>query len=149
MDKGVSYARLEMGGTERFVPLRQQLGVTSFGMNLILLHAGARGRIHRHAKQEEVYLVLEGTLSLSIEGVERDMSAGELARVAPEVRRQLINRGPARLAILALGAAGEHVGRDGTAFVSWDSTEGAPPQETPLPEDLPPSERRHAGPPRT
>jgi mannose-6-phosphate isomerase-like protein (cupin superfamily) len=142
MDKGVSYARLEMGGTERFVSLRQQLGVTSFGMNLILLHAGARGRIHKHAKQEEVYLVLEGTLSLSIEGVERDMSAGELVRVAPEVRRQLINRGPARLAILALGAAGEHIGRDGTAYVSWDATDGAPPQETPLPEDLPVSERR-------
>jgi len=111
MNTGVSYARLEMGGTERFVPLRQQLGVTSFGMNLILLHAGARGRIHKHAKQEEVYLVLEGTLSLSIEGVERDMTAGELARVAPEVRRQLINRGPAR-------AAGPHgfarsVGRPG------------------------------------
>jgi mannose-6-phosphate isomerase-like protein (cupin superfamily) len=139
MDKGVSYARLEMSGTERFVPLRQQLGVTSFGMNLILLNAGARGRIHKHEKQEEVYLVLEGSLSLSIEGVERDMVAGELARVAPEVRRQLINRGPGRLAILALGAAGEHVGRDGTAFVSWEATEGAPPQETPLPEDLPAS----------
>ena len=142
MDKGVAYTKLDMSGTDRFVPLRQQLGVTSFGMNLILLHAGARGRIHKHAKQEEVYLVLEGTLSLSIEGVERDMSAGELARIAPEVRRQLINRGPARLAILALGAAGEHVGRDGTAFVSWDAKEGAPPQETPLPEDLPVSERR-------
>lgn len=142
MENGVSYARLEMGGTERFVALRQQLGVTSFGMNLILLHAGARGRIHRHAKQEEVYLVLEGTLSLSIEGVERDLGAGELVRVAPDVRRQLINRGPARVAILALGGAGEHVGRDGTAFVSWDAKDGAPPQETPLPEDLPVSERR-------
>ena len=70
------------------------------------------------------------------------MSAGELVRVAPEVRRQLINRGPARLAILALGAAGEHVGRDGTAYLSWDATEGAPPQETPLPEDLPEGEVR-------
>ena len=142
MNTGVSYARLEMGGTERFVSLRQQLGVTSFGMNLILLHAGARGRIHKHSKQEEVYLVLEGSLSLSIEGVERDMSAGELARVGPEVRRQLINRGPARLAILALGAAGEHIGRDGTAFVSWDAREGAPPQETLLPDDLPSGEVR-------
>ena len=142
MEKGVAYTRLAMDGKERFIPLRQQLGVTSFGMNLILMHAGARGRIHRHAKQEEVYLVLEGTLSLSIEGVERDLDVGELARIAPEVRRQIINRGPARLALLALGAAGEHVGRDGTAFVSWEATEGAPPQDTPLPEDLPASEIR-------
>ena len=142
MEKGVSYARLEMGGTERFVRLREQLGVSSFGLNLILMQPGARGRIHKHAKQEEVYLVLEGTLSLAIEGEERDLGVGELVRVAPEVRRQLINRGPGRLAILAMGAAGEHLGRDGTAFVSWDATVGAPPQETPLPEDLPESERR-------
>lgn len=142
MQKGVSYAKLEMDGSERFVSLRRALGVTSFGMNLILLEPGARGRIHRHETQEEVYLVLRGTLSLAIEGTERDVIEGELARVAPEVRRQLVNRGPGRLAILALGAAGEHVGRDGTAFVSWEATEGAPPQEIPLPEDLPPAERR-------
>jgi hypothetical protein len=43
MDQGVSYARLDMSGTERFVPLRQQLGVTSFGMNLI--HDGS-GTLH-------------------------------------------------------------------------------------------------------
>ena len=144
MEKGVSYTRLDTSGTERFVRLRDQLGVTSFGMNLILMHAGARGRIHKHAKQEEVYLVLEGTLSLSIEGVERDMVQGELVRVAPEIRRQIINRGPGRLAILAMGAAGDHVGRDGTAYVSWDATTGAPPQETPLPEDLPVSDLRTA-----
>ena len=142
MERGVTYAKLEPNGTDRFVALRQQLGVTSFGMNLIRLYPGARGRIHAHERQEEVYLVLEGTLSLVVEGVERDMSAGELARVAPEIRRQLVNRGPARLAVLALGAAGEHAGRDGIAFVAWDATSGAPPQEIPLPDDLAPDERR-------
>src|SRR5262245_35068885 len=103
MESGVSYARLDFNATERFQRLRDQLGVTSFGLNLILLHAGARGRIHRHARQEEVYLVLEGTLSLSIEGVERDMVKGEVARIAPDVRRQLVNRGPGRVVVLALG----------------------------------------------
>jgi uncharacterized cupin superfamily protein len=142
MDKGVSYARLDMNDTERFQRLRDQLGVTSFGMNLLRLNAGARGRIHKHATQEEVYLVLEGTLSLSVEGVERDLGVGEIVRVAPEVRRQLINRGPGRCVVFAMGAAGEHVGRDGTAFVSWDAKDGKPPQETPLPEDLPAEERR-------
>jgi uncharacterized cupin superfamily protein len=137
MEKGVSYGKLEMGGTERFVSLRQMLGVSSFGMNLILLQPGNRGRIHRHERQEEVYLVLEGTLSLAIDGVERDLGQGELARIAPEIRRQLINRGPGRLAILALGASGEHVGRDGVAYASWDAKQGAPPQQVPLPEDVP------------
>lgn len=142
MQEGVSFARLDLESAERFVRLREQLGVSSFGMNLILLRPGQRGRIHRHAKQEEVYLVLQGVLSLGVEGRERDLAQGEVARVGPEVRRQLVNRGPGLCAILGLGGAGEHVGRDGTAFVSWDAKEGAPPQETPLPEDLPPGELR-------
>jgi hypothetical protein len=70
------------------------------------------------------------------------MGASELARVGPEVRRQLVNRGPGRLSILALGGAGGHAGRDGIAYSSWDATDGASPQETPLPDDLPASELR-------
>ena len=142
MPDGVAYAKLDLDGTERFQRLRDVLGVSSFGINLITLQPGQRGRIHRHAKQEEVYLVLEGRLSLAIEGTERDLEQGELARVAPAVRRQLVNRGPGRCVVLGLGGAGEHVGRDGTGFVSWEATEGAPPQDIPLPEDLPASERR-------
>lgn len=144
MNPGTSFARLDFDTTERFVALRRDLGVTSFGMNLIVLQPGQRGRIHRHERQEEVYLVLRGVLSLSIEGLERDLGVGELARVAPELRRQLINRGPETLAILALGAAGTHDGRDGVAFPDWDSTTGGPPQEVALPDDLPEHERRAA-----
>lgn len=136
-ERSVQYARLQLDSTERFVSLRRALGVESFGMNLILLQAGERGRIHRHERQEEVYLVLEGTLSLGVEGEERDLGVGEMVRLGPAVRRQLVNRGPGRCAILALGGAGTHVGRDGVAFVAWDSETGAPPQEIPLPEDLP------------
>jgi len=142
MEQGVSYAKIETEGTERFFSLRRALGISSFGINLIQLQPGARGRIHVHREQEEVYLVLEGILSLAVGGDERDMRPGELARIAPDVRRQLVNRGPDRCVILALGGAGEHAGRDGIAFVSWDATEGAAPQEIPLPEDLPEHERR-------
>jgi hypothetical protein len=39
--------------------------------------------------------------------------------------------------LLALGGSGEHAGRDGEAFSSWEETEGRPPQEVPLPDDLP------------
>jgi mannose-6-phosphate isomerase-like protein (cupin superfamily) len=118
------------------VPLRRELGVTSFGINQIVFQPGQRGRIHRHGRQEEVYLVLEGTLTLLVEREESVLERGELVRVGPELRRQLVNRGPERLVVLALGGDGEHAGRDGEAFVSWDDTEGAPPQEVPLPEDL-------------
>ncbi|HEX4824408.1 MAG TPA: cupin domain-containing protein [Candidatus Polarisedimenticolaceae bacterium] len=143
MNSGVSTARLDLAsGTERFQRLAQELGITSFGINLIRLQPGNRGRIHKHATQEEVYLVLEGTLSLVVDGAERDMTKGEIARVAPDVKRQLVNRGPGRCVVLAMGGQNEHVGKDGTAFVSWDAKEGKPPLETPLPEDLPASELR-------
>src|SRR4051812_3609348 len=63
MESGVAFARLDPDAEERFLPLRRMLGVTSFGLNQILLRPGQRGRIHRHTRQEEVYIVLAGTLT--------------------------------------------------------------------------------------
>jgi mannose-6-phosphate isomerase-like protein (cupin superfamily) len=135
MESGVSFAALDPGTEERFLPLRRMLGVTSFGLNQIVLRPGQRGRIHRHRDQEEVYLVLSGTLTLVIEREARELGQGELARVAPEVRRFIANRGEEDVVLIALGGATEHVGRDGEAFVDWDQEQGAPPQEVPLPPD--------------
>ena len=134
---GISFASLSPAEGERFQTLRRELGVESFGINLIVLAKGQRGRIHAHERQEEVYVVLEGELTLLVEGEEHRVGRREVVRVRPEVRRQLVNRGPERLELLALGGAGEHAGRDGRAWSSWDEGgEGRPPQEVPLPEDL-------------
>ena len=46
-------------------------------------------RIHRHAGQEEVYLVIEGQLTVLVEGVPHTLTAGELMRVAPETREPI------------------------------------------------------------
>src|SRR5881392_234075 len=121
METGVSYTKLEPDHDERFYSLRRELGVSSFGINQILLRPGQRGRIHLHHSQEEVFLVLQGTLTLWIEGEPRELTQGELARVGPAVKRQLANRSPSEdLLLLALGGAHEHVGRDGEAFTAWD-----------------------------
>ena len=137
MQTGTSRTKLDPDGEERFVSLRRALGVTSFGINQLVLEPRQRGRIHRHERQEEVYLVLEGTLTLVVEGEEQELQRGELVRVAPAVRRQLLNRGSERLVMVALGGDGQHTGRDGEAFTDWADARGAPPQEVPLPEDLP------------
>jgi quercetin dioxygenase-like cupin family protein len=136
MDQGTSRARLDPDTPDRFVPLRRELGVSTFGINQIVLQPGQRMRIHRHARQEEVYLVLDGQLAVSVEGDESTLERGELMRVAPDVRRQLVNRGPERVVLIALGGAQEHNGRDAEAFTSWDQDTGASPQEVPLPDDL-------------
>jgi uncharacterized cupin superfamily protein len=133
----VSFARLERDGAERFQRLRAQLGVSAFGMNLIVLQPGQRSRIHAHTQQEEVYLVLEGELTLLVAGEEHLLGSDQLARVGHEVRRQLLNAGPDRLVLLALGGYGDHEGRDGLAWTSWeDSGPGMPPADVPLPDDL-------------
>jgi uncharacterized cupin superfamily protein len=129
---------LDRDSADRFQRLRRELGVEAFGINLIVLQPRQRGRIHAHDRQEEVYLVLEGELTIVVEGIEQRLGPDELIRVAPAVRRQLVNAGPSRVVLLALGAAGEHEGRDGRAWEAWqDRGPGAPPQDVPAPADLP------------
>ena len=112
-DADLSFSVLDRDTAERFQRLRAELGVESFGMNLIVLAPRQRGRIHAHERQEEVYLVLEGELMLFVDGVAHVLGPDRVVRVGPGVRRQLVNAGPARLVLLALGGAGDHVGRDG------------------------------------
>jgi uncharacterized cupin superfamily protein len=125
-------------GAETFQSLRRELGVTSFGINLLKLAPRQRLRVHRHQRQEEVYLVLEGELTLVVEGEDHVLGSGTFARVGPETKRQLTNPSSAPTLVLALGGDGTHEGRDGIAWSSWDEEgEGRPPQEVPLPDDLP------------
>lgn len=121
-----------------FQTLRRELGVTSFGINALTLGPKQRLRVHRHERQEEVYLVLEGELTLIVEGEPNVLPQGSLVRVPPELRRQLTNPTAERVVLLALGGYGEHEGRDGLAWSDWDEEcEGRSPQEVPLPDDLP------------
>jgi uncharacterized cupin superfamily protein len=133
---GFTRARLDAHSSERFVSIRRELGITSFGANLMALEPGQRGRIHLHREQEEAYIVLEGTLTLIVEGEQHLLEPFDAARVAPATRRQVANTGRARVLFIALGGSGEHVGRDAEAFASWDDHEGRPPAEVPLPPDL-------------
>ena len=138
MQAGASFAKLDFEAGERFVRLRGELGIESFGLNLMLLEPGQRGRVHRHHRQEEAYIVLEGTLTLELEGGDTHrLERGDAARVAPTLRRQLSNRGDTRVALLAIGGATAHEGRDGVAFQDWDDEDGKRPQDVPLPDDLP------------
>jgi mannose-6-phosphate isomerase-like protein (cupin superfamily) len=133
----VNVTAVEWDTGERFVSLRRALGVTSFGLNQITLQPRQRGRIHRHREQEEVYLVLRGSLTVAFENEEIELAEGQAIGVPAATRRQLQNRGDRPCVVVAIGGAGEHVGRDGEAFADWSDTEGRPPQEVPLPADLP------------
>ncbi|MDQ3865794.1 MAG: cupin domain-containing protein [Actinomycetota bacterium] len=142
MSDEVARSRIVHDSGERFISLRRALGVEAFGLSQLTLQPGQCGRIHRHREQEEVYLVLSGVLTVLVEREPHELEEGDLLRLGPTPRRQLVNAGGERCVILAIGASGEHVGRDGEAFASWDDLEGRPPQEVPLPEDLPPGRHR-------
>ena len=136
--ESVTRTAIDYVADERFSSLRKTLGVTGFGINQITLQPRQRLRIHRHANQEEVYFVVRGKLALIIEGEEElDLAEGDLVRVPASIRRQLVNKFPGPCTIVAIGASGEHQSRDAEAFVDWNDSEGRPPQEVPLPTDLP------------
>jgi uncharacterized cupin superfamily protein len=128
----IGFATLDRDTAERFQRLREQLGATSLGINLIVLRPGERGRIHAHAAQEEVYLVLEGELTLFLDGAEHRLVPDQLVRLGPATRRQIANESDARVVLFALSAAGGYPGRDGLAWGSWDDHgPGAPPGPPP------------------
>jgi quercetin dioxygenase-like cupin family protein len=137
MEDGTSFTQIDFEPADRFFRLGRELGLTSLGLNVIVLSPGQRGRIHRHAEQEEAYVVIGGTLTLSVEEEPHTLGAGAAARVAPGVRRQLANLDrDERCVVVAIGGTGEHVSRDAEAFTAWDEASGGPPQEVPLPPDL-------------
>ena len=57
MESGVSFTSLDPDSDDRFQRMRQELGISTFGLNLIRLRPGQRGRMHAHERQEEVYAI--------------------------------------------------------------------------------------------
>ena len=140
METGISTTTLDAEVKDRFARLGRELGLSAFGLNVIELEPRQRLRVHQHTDQEEVYVVLDGSLTLLVDAEETAYERGEVVRVGPAVKRQLLNRGSDRLRLLAIGAAGEHERWDATAYTSWEDSEGASPKEIPIPEDLPAGE---------
>ncbi len=59
---------------------------------------------HTHEKQEEVYICLEGSLTLLVDDDELTLHAGDFVRVAPEAKRTVGNRTNQPGTILIAGA---------------------------------------------
>lgn len=84
-----------------------ELGVQAFGLQVLDLPAGFTDYPeHDHAQdgQEEVYVVLDGSAELTIDGERIQADAGSVVRVEPESKRKLVP-GPAGARVLAIGCA--------------------------------------------
>lgn len=81
------------GENGRFLLARKGLGVTSFGMNVERFPAGyADYPDHDHSKdgQEEVYFVVEGSVTLHAGEESFELTPGTFARVGPEQKRKIV-----------------------------------------------------------
>jgi hypothetical protein len=97
----------------RFIPVREHLGIHSFGINAVT--RGEDGTlINEHdeagSRQEEVYVVLDGTATFDIDGETFDAPAGTFVSVPPESRRKATGDAT----VLALG------GTPGEAYQALD-----------------------------
>lgn len=90
-------------------PLGDAFGLTNFGVNLTRLPPGAKSALHhRHARQDELVYVLEGTPTLVVEGRETALAPGMVAGFAAgTVAHHLENRSDADCVIIEVGDRSE------------------------------------------
>ena len=92
-------------GKGRFFFARKGLGVTSFGINVERWPAGYEDYPdHDHEKdgQEEVYFVVEGSVTVQAGDEAFELTLGTFARVGPGQKRKLLP-GDDGVTLLALG----------------------------------------------
>jgi uncharacterized cupin superfamily protein len=104
-----------MGEGPGFRKVRQELGVTAFGVNAIILPPAYASRRHLHERQEELYFVHRGEVEFTFgDGDKQVVGAGGFARVDPATVRQLRNTSDTEEAVyVCVGGADGYVGRDG------------------------------------
>jgi mannose-6-phosphate isomerase-like protein (cupin superfamily) len=119
--KRVDELEAVLGGA--FKRARAELGVTSFGMQIIDMPPNNDRHPehdHSHDGQEEVYVVLRGSAEVDIEGERVAIDPETLLRVAPGTKRKVL-AGDQGVRLLALG------GKPGAAYEAPDMSQlGAP-----------------------
>jgi len=103
-----------LGSGPGFRKIRSALGVTAFGINAIVLPPAYATNPHHHETQEEVYIVLDGEIEITLGGEPRTLGPGGIARVDAATVRSLRNLSDsAEATYICVGGAGGYVGRDG------------------------------------
>ncbi len=115
-----------MGDGYGFRKVRQELGVTAFGINAIVLPPGHATGLHFHEQQEETYFVHRGQVEFRFgDGSSHVVGAGGIARVDAATQRGMRNVGQDDAIVVVAGGKDGYVGRDGQAVD--DNPRGDPP----------------------
>jgi mannose-6-phosphate isomerase-like protein (cupin superfamily) len=104
----------ELGEGYGFRKVRKALGVTAFGVNVVVYPPGFEGFHHFHDTQDELYFVHAGTARFEVDGEERTLGPGGLCHVESTTPRKVSNAsGGEELVLLVVGGSGGYVERDG------------------------------------
>lgn len=73
--------------------LRDELNCENMGVTVVECEPGWEGKEHDHAEEghEEVYLLLEGEATVTVEDEELEMSEGDAIRIPPDATHQIQN----------------------------------------------------------
>jgi quercetin dioxygenase-like cupin family protein len=105
--EGVTIRRREdMERTGNWLLVRRSLNLGAFGMNLVEIPPGERIPEHDETDrdQEEVFIVLDGSPSLIVDGREIETPAGTFARLDPHLSRTVVNQGEEPASVLIVSA---------------------------------------------
>ena len=96
----------ELERTGNWLLARRSLGLMAFGMNLVEIPPGESIPEHdeRDRDQEEVFVALDGSPAMVVEGEEIPLPRGALARLDPAVTRTVVNRGDVPATVLICSA---------------------------------------------
>ena len=88
--------------------LRDPLDCEKVGVSILDADPGWTGKEHDHAEdgQEEVYVLLEGSATVTVDGEDVALESGEAPRIPADATRQIHN-GDAASKFVLVGASGE------------------------------------------
>jgi mannose-6-phosphate isomerase-like protein (cupin superfamily) len=103
----------ELGDGPGFRKVRRALGITAFGVNVVIYPPKYEGFHHYHDTQDELYFVHSGRARVEVGGEVRELEPGGMVHVESTTPRRLSNIGDEPLVMLVVGGKGGYVERDG------------------------------------
>ena len=96
-------------GDPTWYPLQHALGIDTFGANIFVADHGGQRLVEEHdelvSRQQELYLVLDGSTSFELDGEETNVQRGDVLAVTdPAVRRRATALAAGTM-LLVVGAA--------------------------------------------
>lgn len=92
-------------------PVRDHLGISSFGVNAFLGAAEGDRVVELHDEtggHEELYVVVRGAARFRIDGAEHELPAGSVVLVAPGSTREAFATAPGTAVLVVGGVPGTH-----------------------------------------